>query len=561
MQNHHQDALFDNNKYHFPLDTIAPPKKLLEEQDDARLHDDHKYAVVTPVGSRNGASSSIEPAPQGAQAVPLVGSQQLLQQPHIQSQPPRYEGPGPNANLIYGQSSQTLPLSQISSCYDGNPPRGSQPIASNTKDQPPNPDVPTQPKSTWVSKDVKVKRWVIWAISGTLILIIGIGAILGGIIGSQEENAKYAPSSNPDNNNDPPTNSNTTTNGTSPNTPQTVSTPSVRLGSRLAVTGYRNETNYSIRLFYQDKDNQIQFVDKEGASANWSASTVLNLPYQPIENGTMAAGSYISDDPVPKLEFFYEDKDGIIRGQNFNFKFENGTIPVNGESGSINTYPLQIAGNTRISCFFPYLISQDADNSIRWSTMIGQNATNKSAPWWINSTDWNGNVKATNGGGIVTLPIAQNYSDAGIVYRSNEGMLSIKIHDESAESSEGVSWRKGALSKEIPADSPIGAFAVGRPYDSNNQINTYILYQDNNGVIQVVWQDGDSWQGPETYDALGSANNGTDIACLTSGADEAANVGISKDQDMNRCYYQTELGVKEVWFDGSDWHDEGILPI
>ncbi|KAI1213830.1 uncharacterized protein F4807DRAFT_202174 [Annulohypoxylon truncatum] len=550
MQNHHQDALFDNNKYYFPPDTLAPPKKPLGEQDDARLHDGHKYADITPGGSRNGASSLTEPAPQGTPS-----------QPRIQSQPPQYEGPGPDASQIYGQSSHTLPLSQISSYRTADP----QPIASSTKDQQPSPHAPTNPSSSWVSKDVKVKRWVIWAISGALILIIGVGAIIGGIIGAEEVKAKHATDSNDSNDSngsDAPTSSNTTSNGTSPNAPQTISAPRVRLGSRLAVTGYRNATDYNIRLFYQDKDNQIQFVDKEGASANWSASTVLDLPYQPIENGTMAAGSYVLDDPVPKLEFFYEDKDGIIRGQNFNFRFENGTIPVNGEPGSINTYPLQIAGNTRISCYFPYLISQDADNAIRWSTMIGQNASNLSAPWWINSTDWNGDVEATQAGGIVALPIAQNYSDAGgIVYRSNEGMLSVKIHDESAKSNEGVAWRKGALSKEIPASSPIGAFAVGRPYDSNNQINTYILYQDDSGIIQVVWQDDDSWQGPETYDALGSANNGTDIACLTPGADNAANVGISKDQDMNRCFYQTKLGIKEVWFDGSNWNDEGILPI
>ncbi|KAI1461703.1 hypothetical protein F4805DRAFT_413050 [Annulohypoxylon moriforme] len=561
MQNHHQDALFDNNKYYFPPDTITPPKKPLGDQDDTRLHDGHKYADVTPGGSRNGASSLAEPSSQWTQAVTLVGSQLFASsQPRIQSQPPQYEGPEPNASQIYGQSSQTLPLSQVSSCYySNNPTYDRQPIASNTKDQQLDPHAPTNPSSSWVSKDVKVKRWVIWAISGSLILIIGVGAIIGGIIGAEAEKANHAPEGG---DSDSPAVPNTPSNGTSPNTPQTISTPSVRIGSRLAVTGYRNDTDYSIRLFYQDKDNQIQFVDKEGASSNWSASTVLNLPYEPIENGTIAAGSYVLNDPVPKLEFFYEDKDGIIRGQNFNFNFENGTIPVNGDPGSINTYPVQTAGNTRISCYFPYLISQDADNSIRWSTMVGQNASNLSAPWWVNSTGWNGNVKATKGGGMVVLPIAQNYTNAGgIVYRSNEGMLSVKIHDESAESNEGVSWRKGALSKEVPADSAMGAFTVGRPYDSNNQINTYILYQDNSGVIQVVWQDDNSWQGPETYDALGSANNGTDIACLTPGADEAANVGISKDQDMNRCFYQTSLGIKEVWFDGSNWHDEGILPI
>ncbi|KAI0890672.1 uncharacterized protein GGS22DRAFT_151546 [Annulohypoxylon maeteangense] len=551
MQNHHQDALFDNNKYYFPPDTIVAQKQPLADRDDAGLHDAHKYADVTPGGLRNGASS------QGTRAVHSIGLQQLASpQLRIQSQPPQYEGPEPNASQTYGQSSQTLPLSQISSYYNGNNPTyDPQPIPSNTKDQQLGSHAPTNPCSSWVSKDIKVKRWIIWAISGALILIIGVGAIIGGIIGARAEKAKHAPVGNPSN---IPTVSNTT----SSNTPQTTSTPSVRLGSRLAVTGYRNATDYSIRLFYQDEDNQLQFIDKEGASVNWSKPTVLNLPYEPIENGTITAGSDVLDDDVPKIVFFYEDKDGIIRGQNFNFEFENGSIPVNGEPGSINTYPLQIAGNSRISSYFPYLVSQDADNSIRWSTMIGQNGSDDSAPWWVNSTGWNGNVKASKAGGVVALPIAQNYTNAGgIVYRSNEGMLSVKIHDESAESNAGVSWKKGALSKEIPANSPIGAFAVGRPYDSDNQINTYILYIDNNGLIQMVWQDDDNWQGPETFDVLGSARNGTDIACLTPGSDEAVSAGISKYQDMNRCFYQTSFGIKEVWFDGANWHDEGIVVV
>ncbi|KAI2470068.1 hypothetical protein F4781DRAFT_392239 [Annulohypoxylon bovei var. microspora] len=571
MQNHHQDALFDNNKYYFPVGTVAPKKPSLgadlerNEQDNAQLHDEHKYADVTPRGLHNGAPSLNEPGSQGTQAVPFVGSQQLAQ-----LQPPQYRGPETNTSQDYGQSSQTLPLSQISSCCGNNPTYDHQPIASNTENQHSNPHVFTKPNSSWMkegrqawaNKDVKVKRWVIWALGGTLLILASVGATIGGILRADAVRAKNAPKGGDNNDSNTPVVSNTTSNATSPDTPETTTKPTVRIGSRLAVTGYRNQTDYSIRLFYQDEDNQIQFMDKEGAGANWTASTMLNLPYQPIENGSIAAGSYLLDDPVPKLEFFYEDKNGIIRGQNFNFKFENGTIPVNGDPGSINTYPLQMAESTRISCYFPYLISQDADDSVRWTTMLGQNTSNLSAPWWVNDTDWNGDVKASKGGGIVALPIAQDYVNAGgIVYRSSEGMLSVKIHDNSAPSNEGVSWRNGALSKEIPADSPIGAFAVGRPYDSNNQINTYILYQDNDGVIQVVWQDDGTWKGPETYDALGSANNSTDIACLTPGADNAANVGISKDQDMNRCFYQTNQGIKEVWFDGSEWHDEGILPV
>ncbi|OTA84581.1 hypothetical protein M434DRAFT_16388 [Hypoxylon sp. CO27-5] len=288
---------------------------------------------------------------------------------------------------------------------------------------------------------------------------------------------------------DSPIVSNTTSNGTSPDMPSStpISAPikSIKTNSRLAVTGYRTKTDYSIRLFYQEKDNQLRFVDKESAGANWTESATIldNLPYQPKINGSIAAGSYLFDDPA-------------------------------------------IAENTKISSFFPYLVSQDADNLVRWTVMHGQNTSNLSAPWLVNDTKWD--VKASKGGSVVVLPIAQDVRNAGgIVYRLAEGMLSVKIHDESDPSNGQVAWRKGALSKEIPSNTSIGAFSV--------------LYQDNDGTIQVVWQDDNTWKGPETYDALKEADLGTDITCLTPGAYDAANIGISREQDMNRCFFMSGI--------------------
>ncbi|KAI1409699.1 hypothetical protein F5Y13DRAFT_192961 [Hypoxylon sp. FL1857] len=568
MQNHHEDGLFDNHKYYFPPDTLAnskqPGLEVARERDEHSVwHDKQKYADVALEGLSNGAppyrtrgtAHADEFTSRGMRAIPRTESQTLARsQPHLQNQ-----WPESSAYQQYGQSFQTLPSSQISGYSTDNPTYGSQLVVPNAGSRYLNPYTTTNPSLSWVKderqtqvrRDVRVKRWLLWAIGGAALFLIGAGAVLGGVLGSRTGRYSYG--------SDPPIVSNTTSNGTSPNTPSStpVSTPvrSIRAGSRLAVTGYRTKTDYSIRLFYQDKDNQLRFVDKESAGANWTESTATvldNLPYQPKINGSIAAGSYLFDDPAPKIEFFYEDQDGVVRGQNFNFKFENGTILLKGEAGSINAYPLQIAGNTKISSFFPYLISQDADDSIRWTVMHGQNTSNLSAPWWVNDTEWD--VKASKGGGMVVLPIAQNVRNAGgIVYRSAEGMLSVKIHDESDPSNEEVAWRKGALSKEISSNTSLGAFSVGRPYDNNNQVNTYILYQDNDGTIQVVWQDDDAWKGPQTYDAFKGADQGTDIACLTPGAYDAANIEISREQDMNRCFFMSGGLVKEVWFDGSKW--------
>jgi hypothetical protein len=118
------------------------------------------------------------------------------------------------------------------------------------------------------------------------------------------------------------------------------------------------------------------------------------------------------------------------------------------------------------------------------------------------------------------------------------------------------------LSMTVPSSSAIGGFAVGRPNNSENMTNTYLLYQDDSGTIQVVWQDDTTgWKGPSTYDAFDGADNGTDITCLTPAAWNAANVTVTSNQNMNRCYFQVQNQVREVYFDGSNWNDEGYLPI
>lgn len=120
----------------------------------------------------------------------------------------------------------------------------------------------------------------------------------------------------------------------------------------------------------------------------------------------------------------------------------------------------------------------------------------------------------------------------------------------------------GTLSVSIPDSSAIGAFVTARPNDSNNLTNTYILYQDDSGTIQTYWQDDASgWKGPKTYDAFSGADNGTDITCVTMAAWDGAGVELSSSQDMNRCYFQVNNQVREVYYDGSNWSDEGYLPI
>ncbi|KAH9999558.1 hypothetical protein F4779DRAFT_631289 [Xylariaceae sp. FL0662B] len=540
-----RDEMFETNKFYFapgaldlPTQQPQPWLEVTPERDEQGtpglqpVPDEQKfsniavgelYDRVPPHGS-NGATQVDEVSSQGMQAVSTLESQPQSQSYSQAQAQAHYQWPEPGVGQYYGPPFQPASTPNLAAYPNQYPPPNLQPGVRGVDSQQFNPNSPVSQCSSWAKDERQAgagentgrKRWVLWAIGAVVLILIIVGAVVGGVVGSRA--AAHS---------DDGSKGMTASNGTSPDT----STPlqSIRTGS-------------SYRLFYQDQFDHLRYSDKESINTNWTESTVLDtLPYQPKVYGTIAAGSYMLNDPAPKLEFFYEDKDSVVRAQLFNFNFENGTLPAKGDAGSMNMYPLSIAQGTRISSYFPHVVSLDDDNAVRWTSMLGQNGSNLSAPWWVNDTELG--IKASKGAGMAVLPGAQKYVNTGVIYRSSEGKLSIKIRDEAAASDQGIAWTKGDLSKDIPADTSIAAFAVGRPYDNTNQINTYILYQDEEDVIQVVWQDDDSgWKGPQASDALRGAIHGTEIACLTQGAYDTVNIPVPREQDMNRCFFQVNGG-------------------
>jgi hypothetical protein len=85
------------------------------------------------------------------------------------------------------------------------------------------------------------------------------------------------------------------------------------------------------------------------------------------------------------------------------------------------------------------------------------------------------------------------------------------------------------------------------------------MWQDNNGNMQMNWQDdGGDWKGPSTFPALNGSDSGTNIACLTPTAYPATQ--LTATWDMSRCYFQAGGSLKEVLFDGQNWSVVGIVP-
>lgn len=211
--------------------------------------------------------------------------------------------------------------------------------------------------------------------------------------------------------------------------------------------------------------------------------------------------------------------------------------------------------------------------SVQWLTCIvpGPNclSANQSLP----------SVRAAPAAGSAVLPTAVRYLDAGgLVYVApGSGSLTKFLTTTDDAPVQGWSWTPGSLGVTVPASAPVGAFVYGAGGTSSSNtsdlINTYVLYQAQTAAapgagpatadILVVHQNAQGpWRGPASDEALADADLGTDIACLTQQAWDGVGVNLSSQTDMNLCWFQAGGGkLKEVWFDGADWHDRGFLQL
>lgn len=122
------------------------------------------------------------------------------------------------------------------------------------------------------------KRWTILGV--TVAIVVIFGAVLGGVLGSRATRSSST---------DLPSNS--TTNSTTLN--------NIRSASRLAVTGWRDGSNYRVRLFYQGQDQKLRMSTYASNETTWSEPvTLTGLEYAANDNTALAASTTVENDIV-----------------------------------------------------------------------------------------------------------------------------------------------------------------------------------------------------------------------------------------------------------------------
>ena len=112
----------------------------------------------------------------------------------------------------------------------------------------------------------------------------------------------------------------------------------------------------------------------------------------------------------------------------------------------------------------------------------------------------------------------------------------------------------------IPKRAAIAAFSVARPADTQQRVDTYVLYLDSASNINMLYTDSSSgsatWKTSQPA-ALRSVDSNSNIACLTmatSPRDEAGNsVSLEAASDDTKCFFQKGGALMEARLSGLDW--------
>jgi hypothetical protein len=130
---------------------------------------------------------------------------------------------------------------------------------------------------------------------------------------------------------------------------------------------------------------------------------------------------------------FYLDQAAMLKGRSFR---ENYT-PLTGSEMDINSFSVPVNASSRMSAYWPWLMTQNTNGSIQW--FRGVNAAPND--WW-NQTIWDAGAAAH--AGFTLLPTAVDYVDAaGFVYASDDGILSTYIPPTNNTAVPGWSWTPG----------------------------------------------------------------------------------------------------------------------
>lgn len=108
---------------------------------------------------------------------------------------------------------------------------------------------------------------------------------------------------------------------------------------------------------------------------------------------------------------------------------------------------------------------------------------------------------------------------------------------------------------QLGANNSMAGFSNARSGNNNGTLNTYLIYQADNGNILWGSDTSDSgWTTPKAGSVFDGADKPTNLACVTMAGSTNPDIPLTSATDLNRCYFQKDGRLMEATFDGSKWN-------
>lgn len=186
-------------------------------------------------------------------------------------------------------------------------------------------------------------------------------------------------------------------------------------GSSLAVTGWRAETDFSIRLFYQGSDDFLRVSSFESSTGSgWTSATKTTKakPKTPLAAVSFNQSFYGNGSDIETRVFYLDDQNHI------NELIFDSANPL-GKSGTLSERSITAASISRLAAYWPSLTYQHAANGAIWE--VRYNCSTGTVDCWNNKPL---NISGLDAGfGVAEVPYGRNLSGIFLFYQRDDNQL------------------------------------------------------------------------------------------------------------------------------------------
>ncbi|KAF2474827.1 uncharacterized protein BDR25DRAFT_112349 [Lindgomyces ingoldianus] len=392
----------------------------------------------------------------------------------------------------------------------------------------------------------KHSRMMIWLVL-MLVILLALAIVLGAVLGTFL---------NPSGQSRPP-NSSVTDIPAVPTPTSGIASPNGTRPPSLAVTGWNvagPSGYFTVWLFSQDSKGFLSRSTFNSSTGNWTRVSHFSTAKRgsPLTATALNSEYYANQGNYSFSGIQYQAEVVYLNDLNYVSEWifpDNG--PTIGQPGSLDQQRYTASESSNLAFYWPKLVYQGLGGELRG---VNFECHKKNQCWHdsvLRSTE------PSNGTRLALVPLTNNLSSTALFYRQEDGSY-VNYKEDGGQAS--VIWRNRAFSGLVPADSSLAAFSTTRPGKTVSSLNTYLLWQDKNGTMQVSWSDTDEgWKGPVTHPAFDGADKNTAITCLTGLT--FPNFPLPVGSELSRCYFQARGSVREVSFNGTSWDTVGNVPI